>query len=75
MKKNGFSVWVGLFLLLTGSVPAGQPNIIFILTDDLGYNQIGANGAVEIKTPNIDRLAANGIRFTQAYAGNTVCSR
>lgn len=51
-----------------------RPNIIFILTDDLGYNQIGANGDTPIKTPNIDRLAASGIRFTQAYAGNTVCS-
>lgn len=53
---------------------ADKPNIIFILADDLGYNQIGANGSTRIKTPNIDRLAANGIRFTQAYAGNTVCS-
>lgn len=51
-----------------------RPNIIFILTDDLGYNQIGCNGDTRIKTPNIDRLAASGIRFTQAYAGNTVCS-
>ena len=50
------------------------PNILFILADDLGYNQIGANGATLIKTPNIDRLAAEGINFSQAYAGNTVCS-
>ncbi|MFK7909108.1 MAG: sulfatase-like hydrolase/transferase [Akkermansiaceae bacterium] len=51
-----------------------KPNIIFILTDDLGFNQIGAYGNTPIKTPNIDKLAANGVRFTQAYAGNTVCS-
>lgn len=50
------------------------PNILFILTDDLGFNQIGAYGDTPIKTPNIDRLAEKGIRFTQAYAGNTVCS-
>jgi arylsulfatase A-like enzyme len=53
---------------------AGKPNIIFILADDLGYNQVGAYGDTPIKTPNIDGLAAGGIRFTQAYSGNTVCS-
>jgi len=53
---------------------AEKPNIVFILADDLGYNQVGANGDTPIQTPNLDRLAANGIRFTQAYAGNTVCS-
>ena len=51
-----------------------KPNIIFILADDLGFNQIGAYGDTPIKTPNIDRLANNGIRFTQTYSGNTVCS-
>ncbi|MCC9658844.1 sulfatase-like hydrolase/transferase [Rhodopirellula halodulae] len=53
---------------------AERPNIIFIMADDLGFNQIGCYGDTPIKTPNLDRLAANGIRFTQAYAGNTVCS-
>jgi len=51
-----------------------KPNIIFILADDLGYNQVGVYGDTPIKTPNIDQLADNGIRFTQAYSGNTVCS-
>jgi len=51
-----------------------KPNIIFILADDLGYNQLGCYGNTPIKTPNIDRLASRGIRFTHAYAGNTVCS-
>ena len=51
-----------------------KPNIIFILTDDLGFNQVGAYGNTPIKTPNLDALASNGIRFDQAYAGNTVCS-
>lgn len=51
-----------------------KPNIIFILTDDLGFNQVGAYGDTPIKTPNLDNLAANGIRFDQAYSGNTVCS-
>ncbi len=51
-----------------------RPNIIFILADDLGFNQLGCYGSTPIKTPNLDRLASRGIRFTQAYAGNTVCS-
>lgn len=53
---------------------AQRPNIVFILADDLGFNQIGAYGDTPIKTPNLDRLAKQGIRFTQAYSGNTVCS-
>jgi len=61
--------------LCTGSlIAAEKPNILFILTDDLGFNQIGAYGDTPIRTPNIDRLAETGIRFTQAYSGNTVCS-
>jgi arylsulfatase A-like enzyme len=51
-----------------------KPNVIFILADDLGFNQLGCYGNTPIKTPNLDRLASRGIRFTQAYAGNTVCS-
>lgn len=51
-----------------------KPNIIFILTDDLGFNQVGAYGNTPIKTPNLDKMASKGIRFDQAYAGNTVCS-
>ncbi|MEX0324288.1 MAG: sulfatase-like hydrolase/transferase [Puniceicoccaceae bacterium] len=61
-------------MAIAGTQGSERPNIIFILADDLGYNQVGANGAHLIKTPNLDRLADNGINFTQAYAGNTVCS-
>jgi arylsulfatase A-like enzyme len=50
------------------------PNIILIISDDLGYGDIGCYGQEKIKTPNIDRLAAEGIRFTQAYAGSAVCA-
>lgn len=53
---------------------ARKPNVVFILADDLGLNQIGVYGDTPIQTPNIDALANSGIRFTQAYAGNTVCS-
>src|SRR2546429_7291806 len=51
-----------------------KPNIIFILADDLGYGDLGCYGQTKIKTPNIDRLAAEGLRFTQCYAGTTVCA-
>ena len=51
-----------------------RPNIVFILADDLGYGDVGCYGQQRIKTPNIDRLAAEGLRFTDAYAGCTVCT-
>ena len=50
------------------------PNIIFIMADDLGYGDLGCYGQKRIGTPNIDRLAAEGIRFTDHYAGSTVCA-
>jgi len=50
------------------------PNIIFIMADDLGYGDLGCYGQERIKTPHIDKLAAEGMRFTQCYAGSTVCA-
>lgn len=49
------------------------PNIIYIMTDDLGYGDLGSYGQKVIQTPNLDRLAAEGIRFTDHYSGHTVC--
>jgi arylsulfatase A-like enzyme len=55
--------------------PKGQkPNLVFILADDLGYGDLGCYGQQQIATPNIDRLAKEGLKFTQAYAGSTVCA-
>ena len=51
-----------------------KPNVIFLLCDDLGYGDIGCYGQQKIKTPHLDRMAAEGLRFTQAYAGTTVCA-
>jgi arylsulfatase A-like enzyme len=51
-----------------------RPNILLILADDLGYGNLGCYGSREIQTPNLDRMAAEGMRFTQAYAGSTVCA-
>ena len=51
-----------------------KPNIIFMLADDLGYGDLGCYGQKEIETPRLDRMAAEGIRFTDFYAGSTVCA-
>ena len=53
---------------------ARPPNIVFIMADDLGYGQLGAYGQDAIKTPNLDRMAREGIRFTQFYAGSAICA-
>ena len=51
-----------------------KPNVVFIMADDLGYADVSSYGQRDFKTPNIDRLAAEGLRFTQAYANSAVCS-
>jgi len=73
-----------LVLLLVGAAwasatrpaaePARPPNIIFILADDLGYGDLGSYGQRRIQTPNLDRMAEEGMRFTNHYAGSTVCA-
>jgi arylsulfatase A-like enzyme len=55
-------------------VTASRPNIIFILADDLGYGELGCYGQKVIQTPCIDQMAAEGMRFTDHYAGSTVCA-
>ena len=56
------------------AVLAVKPNIIFIMADDLGYKELGSYGQKKIKTPNLDRLAKQGMRFTRNYSGNAVCA-
>lgn len=58
----------------TARKQVNQPNFVFILADDLGYGDPGSYGQRQIKTPNLDRLAAEGLRFTSFYAGSTVCA-
>lgn len=54
--------------------PPRRPNVIFIMADDLGYAELGCYGQKKIRTPNLDRLASQGMRFTQAYSGSPVCA-
>ena len=61
-------------VLLASSLPAAQPNIVFILADDMGYGDLGCYGHPTAKTPVIDRLAREGVRFTQHYANGPECS-
>ena len=75
------SVWlvttIGVIGCLTGLGQAeekSKPNIVLINADDLGYGDLGCYGAVHVKTPNIDRLAREGRRFTDAHSASAVCS-
>ncbi len=63
-----------LFFFSAFAAQARQPNIIFILADDLGPGDLGCYGQKYIKTPNLDRMAAEGMRLTQHYSGNAVCA-
>ena len=67
-----------LVLLLTGLGLGGEaadhPNVVIIFADDLGYGDVGCYGATKVKTPNIDRLAAQGRMFTDAHSASAVCT-
>src|SRR6478735_10266070 len=66
-----------IFIAFTHGIIAqtsSKPNIIIIYADDLGWNQLSCYGNTKIKTPNIDALAKEGVRFTQAYATAPICS-
>jgi arylsulfatase A-like enzyme len=58
----------------TSDAQARRPNIVFILADDMGYADVSCYGRRDLQTPNIDRIAAQGTRFTQAYANSPVCT-
>ena len=61
-------------MLHNRTMMTSRPNVVFILADDLGYADVSCYGRRDLATPNIDRLAAEGLRFTQAYAGTAVCA-
>ena len=70
----GICLSAGLLLADDAAAKPRPPNLIFIMADDLGYGDLGCYGQKRIKTPNLDRLAADGIRFTQYYTGSAVCA-
>src|SRR6056297_1141178 len=66
-------------LILNSCFPLGskntrQPNILFIFIDDMGYGDLGCYGNANVRTPNIDQLASEGIRFRQFYVNSPICS-
>ena len=63
-----------IYLVSSQSAADGYPNIVIILTDDQGYQDLGCYGSPNIKTPHIDQLAAEGLRFTDFYSAFPVCS-
>ncbi len=63
-----------MFAGLHASCTYAQPNVVFILADDLGWSQTSAYGSDYYKTPNIDRIASEGLRFTNAYSAAAICS-
>ena len=67
------SVYLGTFLVSNESY-ADKPNIVVIMADDLGYGDLQCYGHPRVKTPNIDQLARDGVRFTQHYANGPECS-
>ncbi len=82
--KNPFLAGIIFSFLLLGfscsqkrgeeNLQTRKPNIVFIMADDLGYGELGCYGQEKIETPNIDRLAENGMKFTNFYSGAPVCS-
>lgn len=67
-------ITAGVLLCSPPAAAARRPNVIYIMADDLGYGDLGCYGQKIIKTPNIDRMAAEGVRFTNHYSGSTVCA-
>lgn len=69
-------IWKALLVCLTTSLVLAQqkPNVIYIYADDMGYGELGSYGQQKIKTPNLDKIAKEGIKFTQHYTGAPVCA-
>src|ERR671919_572187 len=79
-RTAGLTVLAAALMLSSAGLPPGHgqvaapPNILLIQADDLGYGDVSAYGQARFQTPALDRLARQGIRFTQYYAGSTVCA-
>ncbi|HEX7366800.1 MAG TPA: arylsulfatase [Pelobium sp.] len=74
LKLNKYLLIIGFVVGMQPLKAQEKPNVVFIYCDDLGYGDISCNGATKIKTPNIDRIAKNGIRFTNSHATSSICT-
>lgn len=74
LSMNRFSLVLLFLAATTLSADAAKPNIIYILLDDAGYGDLSCYGQQKFATPNIDRLATEGMKFTDHYSGSTVCA-
>jgi len=74
VKSLGLAAATALLPIKLQAAPARRPNIVLIYADDLGYGDVGCYGATKVKTPNIDRLAQQGLRFTNAHANSATCT-
>ena len=74
MKRLYTLSFLSLLLFSCSEEPPQKPNVIYIMADDLGYGDVGVFGQKVIQTPNIDKLAEEGMMLTRHYAGNTVCA-
>ena len=70
MACAAVAAWAGA----AGAAGTAKPNVIFILADDIGYGDLGCYGAKRVTTPNVDRLASQGLRFTDAHAAGSTCT-
>jgi arylsulfatase A len=73
MMRTGCTLGLSTACLAASSAAAEQPNVLIILADDLGYGDLSCYGATKVQTPNLDRLAAQGVRFTDAHSPAAVC--
>src|SRR5262245_33267140 len=80
LAPSSFRFWVTALAMVAGAAPSTQaaeksrPNIVLIMADDLGYGDVGCYGQKLIKTPHIDELARDGLRFTDFHCGAPVCA-
>ncbi|GAB1453460.1 hypothetical protein MASR2M47_35160 [Draconibacterium sp.] len=80
MKNSIYTIASAVFLFAScqiqpkQNIEVAKPNIVYILADDLGYGDLSVYGQTHFQTPNLDKMAAEGMLFTQHYAGTTVCA-
>src|SRR5579863_3708908 len=75
-RRRALAATAGVPLAMVAPLPGAdsKPNIVYMMADDMGYADLSCYGRREYRTPNIDGLAASGVRFLQAYANSSVCS-